>query len=60
MMACRLFGAKTLSEPMLVCYKLDRQGEILLQFESNYNNFDVQKFLWKCQLQNGDHFVLVP
>ena len=45
-MACRLFHTKPLSKPMLWYYWLDPR-----------NNLHSRKFILKCRLQNGEHFV---
>ena len=56
-MACRLFGAKPLSEPMLDYCKLDTCEHISTKFLSKYNNFHRRKRIWKCRLENGGHVV---
>ena len=38
-MACRIFGAKTLAEPMLTYYKLDIKKRASVNFESKYKHF---------------------
>ena len=38
-MACHLFGAKPLPEPMLAYCKIDPLGQILVKFESTYKTF---------------------
>ena len=55
--ACRLFGAKPLSEPMPDYYPLDPWEHISVKFEWKCNNFHWRKSLWKCRLQNGGHLV---
>ena len=52
-----LLGAKPLSEPMLAHCHLDHWEQILLKLESKYNSFQSRKWIFKCHLQNGDHFV---
>ena len=38
-MACRLFGAKPLPEPMLAYYQLYPQEQISVKFQSKYKTF---------------------
>ena len=49
-MACRLFGAKPLTEPMYHC-QLDLWEDIVYQNTT-------RKCAFKCRLRNGVHFVL--
>ena len=56
-MACRLFGAKPLSKPMLGYCQLDPYKQTSLKFESNYKTFHSRKFVWKYRLRNGSYFV---
>ena len=49
-MACRLFGAKPLPEPMLAFCQLDSWEQISVKFESEFYNFDSRKCIWKCRL----------
>ena len=56
-MACRLFGTKPLSEPMLDCYWLARWEQTSVKFKSNYEDFCSRKCIWKYRLQIGRHFV---
>ena len=51
-MACRLFGAKPLPEPMLTYCQLDPS----MKFESKYKIFHSWKFIWKCCLPNWPPF----
>ena len=55
-MACRLFGAKPLSKPMLGYCQLDpwEQTSVKLLLHKTFNS---RKFIWKCCLWNGGHFV---
>ena len=46
-MACRLFGAKPLSEAMMPYCQLDTKV-----------HFHSRKYTWKCCLQKGGHLVL--
>ena len=48
-MACRLVGAKPLSEPMLEYWSLRNK----LKWNLNWN---WRKYIWKCRLGNVDHF----
>ena len=54
-MACHVVGAKPLSEPMLeYCWPLGTNfSELLIEIHS----FSSKKFISKCRLQNGGHFV---
>ena len=33
------------------------QGHTAVKFESKYTWFHLTKYIWKCRLQNGNHFV---
>ena len=57
-MACRLFGAKSLSKPMLCCCQLDPYDQTSMKFYSKYKTFHSWKSIWKYRLRNGVHFVL--
>ena len=50
-MACRLFGAKPLPEPMLSYCQLDPQEQISVNFDSNYEHFidqnALENFVWE-------------
>ena len=59
-MACRLFGAKPLSETMLSYCWLDHWVQTLLKRESKSTNFPSGKCIWKYRLQNIGHFISVP
>ena len=56
-LACRLFGAKPLSKPMLVYCQLDPREQSSVKFKSKYKNFHSRKCIWKCRLRDGGHFV---
>ena len=56
-MACRLFGAKLLSKPMLGYCQLDPQEETSVKLRSKYKTFHSRKCIWKYHLWNGGHFV---
>ena len=56
-MACRLFGAKPLSEPMLPYCQLDPTEHISMKFYSKFRSFHSRKYTRKCRLRNGGHFV---
>ena len=47
-MACRLVGAKPLSEPMLECCQLDPKEHISVKFKSKFEIFHSRKCTWKC------------
>ena len=49
-MACRLFGAKPLPEPMLVHCQLDSWEQLLVKIESEFYNLHSTKCIWKCRL----------
>ena len=51
-MACRLFGAQPLSEPMLDYCQLDPCEHKSVKFKSKYNNFHWRKCISECFLQN--------
>ena len=55
-MACRLFGAKPLSKPMLCYSQLYPFEQIKVKFETIYTAFHSWKCIWKCRQRNG-HFV---
>ena len=57
-MACRLFGAKPLSEPMPPCCQLDPKEHISVKFCLKFKSFHSRKCTSKCRLRNGGHFVL--
>ena len=48
--ACRLFGAKPLPEPMLTYSQLDSLEQILVKFESEFCHFHSRKCVWNCRL----------
>ena len=56
-MACRLFGAKPLPEPILPYCQPDRWEQTSVTFKSKYKKFHSWKWTWKCQVRNGGHFV---
>ena len=56
-MACRLFSAKPLPEPILPYCQLDPWKQTPVKFESKYKTFHSWKCTWKCHLGNGGHFV---
>ena len=55
-MACRLFGAKPLPEPMLAYCQLDSWEHISVEFESEFCYFHSRKCIWKCRLPNWRPF----
>ena len=66
-MACRLFGAKPLPEPMLAHRQLDSWEPISVKFESKFYHFHSRKFIQKCRLPKrrpfcpgGDELVVLP
>ena len=56
-MACRLFGAKSLPEPMLTYCQLDPQEQISVKFHSKYKIFHSRKCIWTYRLRDAGHFV---
>ena len=50
-MACRLFGAKPLSKPMLGYCQLDHWEQTSVKFLSKYKTFHSWKSVWKYHLQ---------
>ena len=56
-MACRLFGAKPLSKPMIGYCKVDPYKQNSVKFQSKYKTFRSRKCVWKDRLRNGGHFV---
>ena len=56
-MACRLFGAKPLSEPMLDYCQPDHKEQIWMKFYLKLGRSTCsKKCIWKCRLQNSDPF----
>ena len=49
-MACRLFGAKPLPEPMLVDCQLESWKQVSVKFGSEFYHFYSRKCIWKCHL----------
>ena len=47
-MACRLSGAKLLSEPVVAYCELNSWKQISVKFESKCDNFHTRKLNWKC------------
>ena len=56
-MACCLFGTKSLYNPMLGYCQLDPWEQTLLKFWLKYKTFYSQKCILNYRLQNGGHFV---
>ena len=56
-MACRLFGAKPIPEPMLTFCQLDPWEQTSVKCESKYKSFHSWDCIWKCRLRNGGHFA---
>ena len=52
-MACRLFGAKPLSEPMLPYCQLDPKEHISVKFCLKLRSFHSRKCTGKCRLPKG-------
>ena len=49
-MACRLFGAKPLTEPKLPYCQLDSWEQFSVKFESEFSHFHSRKCTWKYRL----------
>ena len=58
-MACRLFGAKPLSKPMLSYCQLGSQEQTSVKFESELYIF-IQENAFENVCQNGGHIVQWP
>ena len=56
-MACRLFGAKPLSESVLPYHQLDPEEHISVKFYHDLKVSIQENALFKCRLWNGGHFV---
>ena len=56
-MACRLFGVKPLSKPMLGYCQLDRQEQTSVKFETEFIIFIQENVFEYVVCQNGGHFV---
>ena len=50
-MACHLFGAKPLSEPMLYYCQLDSLEQTSVKLYSKFKHFHSRKCIWKCCLE---------
>ena len=57
-MACRLFGTKPLSGPMLASCYLEHWEQVIVKYDSKYKNRQLGKGIWKYHLLNDGHFVL--
>ena len=55
--ACRLFGAKLLPEPLLTYCQPDPKEQTSVKIESKYLTFHSWKYIWQWSLRNGDHFA---
>ena len=55
-MACRLFGAKSLSKPMLAYCQLDLWEQISVKFKSEFYYIHSQKCIWNCRLPKWQPF----
>ena len=56
-MACRLFGAKPLSELMLYHCQLDLWEQTSVKMYSKLRHFHSRKCIWKWHLENVIHFI---
>ena len=55
-MACRLFDAKSLPEPMLPYCQLDSSEQISVKFEWEFYHFHTRKCIWKHRLSKWRPF----
>ena len=55
-MACRLFGAKPLHEPMVPYCQLDSGKQISGKFELKFYHFHPRKCIWNCRLPKWQPF----
>ena len=55
-MACRLFGDNPLSKPMIVYCQLDSKEHFSVKSYLKLKSFHSRKCIWKCCLENGNHF----
>ena len=56
-MACRLFGAKPLSESILTNCQLYHKDRNPVKWESTNKTFHSWTCVWKCRMQNDGHFA---
>ena len=56
-MACRLFGAKPLPEPMLAYCQYDSWEQMSVNSNQNYIIFIQENVFWIVVIQNDGHFV---
>ena len=56
-MACRLVGAKPLSDSMLRYGQFEPQEQFSAEFSVKFIYFHSGKCIWKCRLWNDCHFV---
>ena len=55
-MACRMIGAKPLSEPMLCC-SMDHWEQILMKFDRKFEPFIRENSFENVSLRYGGYFV---
>ena len=56
-MACRLFGAKLLCEPVQEYCELDPHEQTAVKSSWKITHLYSMKCIWKCRLWNGGHLV---
>ena len=56
-MACCLFGPKSLSESVLGYSQLNLLKQASVKLQSRYKHFHSRKYIWKYRLQKDGHFV---
>ena len=58
-MACRLVGAKPLSQPMLEYCQLDPWEQTSMKFQSQFIHFYSRKCIWKCRNFNRNSYIFI-
>ena len=56
-MACRLLGARSLSEPMLTYSQLGNKEQNSVKYQSKFEHFHSRKRIWKYHLESGGRLV---
>ena len=56
-LACRLFGAKPLPQPLKLIVNWTLKEQTSVKVESNYNRFHSRKGIWRCRLRNDGHLA---
>ena len=50
-------GDKSIPELILIYCQMDPKEQISVINESKFKHFHSRKYVWKCRLRNGGHFV---